>query len=154
MTSLPGLNEALFWKKVSKSEGCWIWTGARLKKTRYGQFRVKGKTYYAHRISYFLHHGEFPPDQTLHTCDNMACVRPDHLIAGTRLDNMLDSIRKGRWGDRSRYGDDNNLSKLTSIQVLEIRARSEEKPTRLATEFGTTYGNIWRILTRRSWAHL
>lgn len=33
----------------------------------------------------------------MHTCDNPSCVNPEHLVAGTYLDNLNDARRKERW---------------------------------------------------------
>ena len=33
----------------------------------------------------------------MHTCDMPACVNPAHLRVGTQLNNVRDSIAKGRW---------------------------------------------------------
>lgn len=33
----------------------------------------------------------------MHICDVKACVNPDHLATGTRLDNMKDRDQKGRY---------------------------------------------------------
>jgi hypothetical protein len=42
----------------------------------------------AHRVSWILAHGEIADDLcVLHRCDNLLCVRPDHLFLGTLWDN-------------------------------------------------------------------
>jgi hypothetical protein len=88
--------EARFWKKVNKTSTCWEWTAYKLF-NGYGRFSINGKTDYAHRISWQFATGKYPKGkQVLHTCDNPACVKPDHLFLGTLKDNMVDRNKKGR----------------------------------------------------------
>jgi len=86
-----------FWPNVEKRpSGCWFWTGAR-KHTGYGQIWVVNSAKTAHRISWILHNGPIPTGLcVLHKCDNPPCVNPDHLFLGTRADNNLDCVAKGR----------------------------------------------------------
>jgi len=88
--------EERFWEKVDKTDGCWVWK-AHLLYNGYGRFSVNLKTEYSHRVSWFLEHGEWPTGKHVtHTCDNPACVRPDHLVLGTVADNMADRNSKKR----------------------------------------------------------
>lgn len=80
--------------------GCWIWegaTGAGKKNSRYGQFSKDGKTVYAHRYSHELYKRPLlKGEHVLHSCDVSECVNPEHLSAGSNLDNIRDSMAKGR----------------------------------------------------------
>ncbi len=86
-----------FWAKVNKTEGCWLWTGA--KQGKYGALTIPGRRepLRAHRLSWELHNGPIPDGLwVLHHCDNPPCVKPEHLFLGDRRDNMLDAAAKGR----------------------------------------------------------
>ena len=77
---------------------CWIWTGARTL-GGYGQFRLRGhfSKFMAHRVGYRWFRGEIPRGKLLlHMCDNPSCVNPEHLSAGSYLENFEDMIEKGR----------------------------------------------------------
>lgn len=75
-------------------EGCHIWT-AWVDEDGYGRFWVDGRTRRAHRWFFLVTHGWLPPE-ILHECDTPSCVREQHLIPGTKSDNMRDMILKGR----------------------------------------------------------
>ena len=86
-----------FWEKVEKSDGCWLWTGAKITQ-RYGALNVDGVIDLAHRLMWKMAYGPIPDGlQVLHHCDNPPCVRPDHLFLGTQQHNVRDAIRKKRF---------------------------------------------------------
>jgi hypothetical protein len=80
------------------NSGCWIWIAAGYKgKFNYGQVQFNGKVIVAHRASWILYNGEIAPGLfVLHKCDNPSCVNPSHLFLGTKKDNHLDMMSKGR----------------------------------------------------------
>lgn len=78
------------------NSGCWIWTGTE-SRYGYGQLRLNGTWTLAHRKSFELHKGEIPAGlSVLHHCDNRLCVNPDHLYAGTAMNNVQDMLKRGR----------------------------------------------------------
>lgn len=97
-----------FWSKVDKlshPDGCWLWEGFK-PGFGYGFFSVKGTLHRAHRVSFTIANGDFDLNlHVLHSCNNPACVNPDHLRTGTHTDNMQDKVRSGRCnapkGDRN-----------------------------------------------------
>lgn len=134
--------------------GCWLWAGAG-KGNGYGNFQYEGRYLPAHRAAYLLFNGHVDSDMDVcHRCDNRACVNPDHLFLGTRLENMQDCAAKGRIakGDRlnSRRGEDGPRSKLTWEQVRDIR--SSDLPAKaIAARYGVTNDNINRIRRNETW---
>jgi hypothetical protein len=81
-----------FWAKVDKSGECWTWKAGHAT-AGYGMFTIDGKTIGAHRVSYYLTHGEWP-NVARHTCDNKGCVNPDHILDGTQFDNIQDAVER------------------------------------------------------------
>lgn len=83
----------MFWDRVKPSDGCWEWQG--IKNNRgYGIFIVRGKTYVASRVSFFLYNNRWANGETCHTCDNPGCVNFYHLFEGSHQDNMDDAVSK------------------------------------------------------------
>jgi HNH endonuclease len=83
--------------------GCIEFRG-RLNACGYGVLRINGRSTLAHRAAHELHVGPIPDGlQVLHTCDNPACINPDHLWLGTHTDNMRDMASKGRGRRAPRF---------------------------------------------------
>lgn len=142
-----------FWPKVSKGEGCWLWTAFK-NRAGYGMIGSVGHAVLlAHRASWEIHFGPIPTGLFVcHRCDVRACVRPDHLFLGTAAENNSDMNEKGR----SRYatlGELNPSSKLTESQVVEIRNSSETQRA-LAAKHGVSKALIYAIRKRLSWRHV
>jgi hypothetical protein len=86
---LPRPAEERFWPKVQKTDGCWLWTGAKSK--GYGSFRPDNKTNgWAHRFAYELLVGPIPDGLHIdHLCRVPACVNPAHMEIVTLVENVL-----------------------------------------------------------------
>jgi hypothetical protein len=134
---------------------CHLWTGAR-SRTGYGHINVDGKIELAHRVAWLLGKGEWPDPCALHKCDNghIGCVRLEHLFEGTQADNVADRDAKQR-GDWSRpaTGEKNGLSKLTEVQVVEIREALKRRVpgNDLAHRYDVAKATISRIKTGKNW---
>lgn len=152
--------EELFWFKVAKADGCWLWIG-RLDKLGYGRFGRKGPLVFAHRVAWTFTNGPIPAGMDVcHTCDVRSCCNPAHMFLGTHDDNMADCMAKGRnvRGARSVH------AKLTDADVLTIRARYKRTVSKghtvrsnvlaLAAEYGVTRGTIQQAALGRRWKHL
>lgn len=48
-----------------------------------------------HREVFFIVNGYYP-SVVRHTCDNIICVNPEHLISGDNIDNVNDRHERGR----------------------------------------------------------
>lgn len=137
--------EADFWAKACKvSCGCWLWSSS-LDSTGYGVAFLKPfpKAMKAHRVAWTLINGEIPRGLLVcHKCDIPACVNPEHLFLGTYKDNIQDSISKGRFA----YGLNNGRSKLSEIDVMEIRRRClTERRVDIAKDYGITPEHVYRV---------
>jgi len=100
-----------FWKRVEKTDFCWEYMGSR-NPCGYGWVTRNHKQMNAQRWAWILIHGPIPHGMhVLHTCDNPACVNPDHLYLGSHQDNMLDRAQRRRV----------KTQKLSVKDVLAIR---------------------------------
>jgi hypothetical protein len=139
--------EEYFWEKVIKhDEGCWEWIGATGVKG-YGHIRFNGKVEIASRVSWFIHHGEWPPSgmMVLHHCDNPPCTRDDHLFVGTNTDNMRDAAEKGRLVVNETHW----RTRLSADDARTIRT-SGEPNTVLAKRYGISEPHVSNIKAGRS----
>lgn len=128
--------------KVKKTPTCWLWVGAHDRRG-YGTFHHRDRTYKAHRVVYTLLIGEIPRGKLLlHSCDNPACVNPEHLIPGTQQDNMDDMIRKGR---HRKPLEKRPIKKLSSEERQAILQDNHRSNRVLAKEFGVSITTIRRV---------
>lgn len=142
---------ARFWSKVDKKseDECWDWNAARTS-DGYGIFGLGKKLVLATHVSWEIHNGDMGRMWALHSCDRPPCVNPKHLFLGTCQNNTDDRQRKGRGSKppiNNKQGEDHSGSKLSNIQVKEIREKIILGHTvrALAKEYGIGYAEIWRI---------
>jgi len=118
----PQTLEEGFEKFVIRKEGCWDWSGCCPDNPGYPQFRSKMKLWRAHIASWIINFGEIPKGMFVcHKCDNRRCTNPDHLFLATCKENNIDMMKKGRSPILGKSGSKNPNSKLTDIQISNIR---------------------------------
>jgi hypothetical protein len=155
MASIPQTTwQDRFWKFVRKSaDGCWEWQGAR-NTYGYGAFTFDKRSHGAHRLMYQLERGPIPNGMLVcHTCDNRACVNPDHLYVGTHRDNSIDMVARCR----SVRGEATALHKLTERIVRDMRRRyfsGQATQVQLAAEYGIHNRTVQRAIIGKTWKHV
>lgn len=88
-----------FYTKYTKAPGCWEWNQST-DSYGYGQFKLDGTVYLAHRFAWMIHTGiDIRKHRNVcvcHKCDNPRCLNPKHLFLGTVRDNIRDRVLKKR----------------------------------------------------------
>lgn len=80
-----------FFSRTVEVGECWEWVGAKARARR-AYCRVDGRTMPVARWLLQCKGGEV----VIHSCDNPACIRPEHIRVGTQSENIKDAVRKGR----------------------------------------------------------
>ncbi len=148
-----------FWARVDRSQyspgGCWEWTGSHTN-FGYGTIQCGSRTVgnrrpvLTHRLAYILSVGSLSgADVVRHRCNNPPCCNPAHLLIGTQLDNIRDTIEAGR----NTRGEQHANAKLSVSDVIEIRSlrKSGSKSSAIALRFGILPRTVRQICQGKSW---
>ena len=101
----------------------------------------------------------------MHSCDNPSCVNPDHLQQGTQLENILDSINKGRFRktninkfdydkhiedtERKNWSEKITKDKANDIKIIYSSGSFTQKE--IGKLYGLSTSQISRIIKKESW---
>ncbi len=132
------------------SNGCWIWKKKK-DANGYGRVGYKGKqSYLVHRAMFELCIGDLINVLKIcHNCpngDNPSCCNPDHMFVGSQMDNIRDSMQKGR-NYRMKFVED-DIRNIINLRKKGISAKD------LAKKFKANVRTIYRILNREIWQHV
>jgi hypothetical protein len=141
----------------SKYEGagptrCWNWKAGKNPKG-YGEFRFQGKKKYAHRVAWFLEHGEWPDSECLrHRCHNPSCVNPAHLRPGTLAENNRDMFEAGRGNPTTKTGPEHGNA-ITEQQVINVNSLLDAgwSSRKIAEYVGIGATTVLRIKNGEHW---
>lgn len=127
----------------------------------FGQYRVivligerdkKPRTRYVHRLVALHFIGPCPPRHEVAHDDGVGHHNwVENLSWKTRKDNHADKKRHGT----EYIGERHHRCKLTSAQVMEIRAAAgKTSGPKLAKKYGVGHETIYAILNGKTWKHL
>ena len=140
---MTSAEEARFWAKVEKTDGCWLWTGC-LQSEGYGQVRLWGRALYTHRVSYELANGPIPVGLHIdHLCRVRRCLNPAHLEAVTHAENvrraMASHCKLGHPFSVTLRRFPNGKSHCVECQRIRDARRTAPGRRRLYATYGTLY---------------
>lgn len=126
--------------------GCWHWEGGASREG-YGHFRLSGRSFAVHRITYTLAYGRIPDGYAIdHLCRTTDCVNPLHLDACTPGENVkrglkcsVQTCKRGH-----RLDDPNNVYRhsgrrfcIACFAVRDARYKAERETREKAGNDGT-----------------
>lgn len=76
-----------------------------------------------------------------HTCDNPRCINPEHLLIGTQIENVRDTMRQSNSRVTTRVLEDHEVEAARTSYTGEYGEQ-----TRLAKEFGVSRLAMHQIL--------
>ena len=113
--------------------GCLIWEGGADSRN-YGMISVNGMPTYTHRVVYEHFHRQLIPGEVVrHTCDRSRCCNPEHLLAGTRGDNVRDAFERGQ------------LKVKVSSEVVQKLRAGELTIKEAVAVTGATYKHLYNV---------
>lgn len=125
---------------------CIEWTGY-IRPDGYGKATLHGEYMLAHRKVWIEAHGWIPSHlEVRHKCDNKRCINLDHLELGTRSQNMIDRVHRGKRGRTCKL-------RPQDIPVIRERLRLGHKQADIAADFGVQQQAISAINTGAKWSH-
>jgi hypothetical protein len=142
-----------FWSKVERRgpDDCWGWKASLMR--GYPQFWKDGSQRRASRVIWEMENGPIPAGMFVcHSCDNPACVNPNHLFLGTPRENSADMVEKGRSAKGEKVGN----ARFTENDVRQIRTMWDAGHgcIELARLYSVPKCTISAITTRRNWGWL
>lgn len=159
-------------KRPHMNSSCLEWTGSH-GPGGYGVVVFSGRQKKAHHVAWFLEHGVWPqpPKVVMHRCDNRKCVKIEHLQLGTRVENRLDCVRKGRQAKGQTHGSQtkpesvpkgeaSGRAKITTAKVIQIRLTIRTHPDvhgvleGLARKFKLDASTVRAIADGSLWGHV
>jgi hypothetical protein len=159
LTPLSDEERRRFWDHViiAGPNDCWEYICADHNEYGHKRMWLHGRYEGVHRIAFYLFTGA-PPSQeqeVMHTCDNPGCVNPLHLMIGTKIDNQLDKVQKGRHA----VGSKNGAAVLTEEDVVSMRqlySTGLYPMSKLAALFGISKSTVANAVSQKSkyWRHI
>jgi hypothetical protein len=130
--------------------GCHVCMSHVPDKYGYPWARTNGVSRRIHRVMFEKTYGPIPPGMCVcHSCDNRACINPEHLFLGTNGDNTQDRVRKGRTANGEKHG----RAVLSEAEVRDIKRRGVFGILE-AKRYGVDDATIADIAHGRSWSHV
>jgi hypothetical protein len=125
--------------------GCWVCT-SHARSDGYPCVMRNGKLSRISRFTFENAYGEIPAGlYVCHTCDNRACINPEHLFLGTPEDNSQDAARKLRLGKKLNPL---KIQQIRNLFFVGIRQRV------IAVQFGVSQSMVSFIVLRKKWNHV
>jgi hypothetical protein len=136
-----------FWSKVDTSrdapDDCWTWE-AKARLGSYGAAWMDGRLHTAHRVAWLLSNGPIEPRHIVtQRCGNPLCVRPTHLVSGTRRDLYHQRIQEG-WAGAGEVA----LSQGEQRDIQLSYFHERETMASLSRRYGVGLRAIDKVLQR------